>query len=96
MSGDDSADGGSVVLRFVLPRGKNEATCTEELSEAFEKCEDNDMKPAWIGCDDALGLKPTKTVGWWGSGSITKVACVGTHFQFVKTPQMTLLLLEKR
>ena len=63
MSGDDSADDGSVavVLRFVLPRGKNEATCTEELSEAFEKCEDNDMKPAWIGCDDALGLKPTKT-----------------------------------
>ena len=54
MSGDVSEDG-SVVLRFVLPRGKNEATCTEELSEAFEKCEDNDMKPAWIGCDDALG-----------------------------------------
>ena len=60
MSGDVSEDG-SVVLRFVLPRGKNEATCSEELSEAFEKCEDNDMKPAWISSDEALVLEPTKT-----------------------------------
>ena len=60
MSGDVSEDG-SVVLRFVLPRGKNEATCTEELSEAYEKCEDNDMKPEWISCHAALDLTPTKT-----------------------------------
>ena len=64
MSGDVSSEEGSVVLRFVLPRGKNETTCSEELSEAFEKCEDNDMKPAWVSCDDASDLTPTKTVGY--------------------------------
>ena len=61
MSGDVSEDG-SVVLRFVLPRGKNEATCSDELSDAHEKCEENGMKPTWITSDDALDLTPVKTV----------------------------------
>ena len=66
----DSRTEDGVVLRFVLPRGKNEATCSDELSDAHEKCEENDMKPTWITSDDALDLTPIKTVR---SG----VQCVG-------------------
>ena len=50
-----------VSLRFVLPRGKNEATCTDELSDAFEKCQENQMNPRWISSDEASALSPTKT-----------------------------------
>ncbi len=49
-------------LRFVLPRGKTEATCSELLSEAYEKCQEHDIKPAWIGHDEALDLSPVKQV----------------------------------
>lgn len=49
-------------LRFVLPQGKTEATCSELLSEAYEKCRDHDIKPAWINHDDVLDLSPVKQV----------------------------------
>jgi hypothetical protein len=59
---DDSASQDGVVLRFVLPRGKNETTCSDELSDAHDKCEEHEMKPKWIASDDAMELTPTKTV----------------------------------
>ena len=55
-------DDGCVVLRFVLPKGKNETTCSDELLEAFEKCKDNEMGPVWITNGDVMKLEPTKTV----------------------------------
>ena len=66
-----SEDG--VVLRFVLPRGKNEATCSDELSDAHEKCEENGMKPTWITSDDALDLTPVKTV--WNGVQLCRRPC---------------------
>ncbi len=52
----------AVTVRFVLPKGKTEATCSDELSEAFEKSEENLLKPTWISHDDVLQLNPGKTV----------------------------------
>ncbi len=49
-------------LRFVLPRGKTEATCSELLSEAFCKCQDHEIQPTWISHDDVMDLSPVKQV----------------------------------
>ena len=58
MSDQDSS---AVVIRFVLPKGKNEATCSDELSEAFGKCQEQDMNPTWITTNEALAINPGKT-----------------------------------
>ena len=51
-----------LMLRFVLPKGKTEATCSELLSEAFEQCREQEIAPAWICCDEVLKLSPIKQV----------------------------------
>ncbi len=51
---------GAFTLRFVLPPGKTEASCSESLGEAFEKCQEQEMAPKWITHDEVLLLKPVK------------------------------------
>ena len=55
-------EGSSVTIRFVLPKGKNETTCSDELGDAFTLCQDNQMSPEWVSEDDVLELNPGKTV----------------------------------
>ena len=61
MADDPDKSVGTVVIRFVLPKGKNETTCSDELSEAFEKCREQDMNPSWITTNEALDLNCVKT-----------------------------------
>lgn len=57
MSGEDE-----VICRFVLPPGKTETTCSDELVEAFDKCKDHEVNPQWVPSQDVLQLKPSKQV----------------------------------
>lgn len=52
----------SVVLRFVVPKGKTEASCSEELALTFETSAENGLEPQWISHSDTLKLNPKKTV----------------------------------
>ena len=54
-------------MRFVLPKGKTEATCSEALHEAYEKWEaqENVEAPMWISHNDVLKLDPIKQVGFF-------------------------------
>ncbi len=53
----------NVTLRFVIPKGKTEATCSEELAFAFENAQEQELSPKWISHDETLNiLHPVKTV----------------------------------
>lgn len=52
----------NLLVRFVLPKGKTETTCTEDLSYAFDQSQDNGLNPNWIEHDKCLALRPGKTV----------------------------------
>ena len=63
MADNDTTDADcSLSVRFLLPRGKTETTCTEDLSYAFDQAQDNDFNPSWIDEDSCLELNPGKTV----------------------------------
>ena len=53
----------ALMIRFVLPKGKTETTCSEDLGYAFDEAQDQDINPMWIDEDDCLALNPAKTVG---------------------------------
>ena len=53
---------GGVEIFFLMPQGKNEKTCSEILSDAYEQSEDNGLTPSWIAADKVMTKKPTKTV----------------------------------
>ena len=53
---------GGVEIFFLMPQGKNEKTCSEILSDAYEQSQDNGLTPSWIAADKVLTKKPTKTV----------------------------------
>ena len=57
MSEEDDA----IIIRFVLPKGKNESTCSEDLSDAYDQARDIGINPKWIKDDQVLNLIPTKT-----------------------------------
>lgn len=52
----------SVALRFVVPKGKTEASCSEELALTFETSAENGLEPQWISHTNVLKLSPVKTV----------------------------------
>lgn len=54
----------TVSLRFILPKGKTEATCSEGLAFAYESSQENCLNPIWITQDEALKLSPVKTVNF--------------------------------
>ena len=58
---EDEADG-SLLIQFVLPKGKTETTCSEDLSYAFDQAQDNNLNPSWLEEEDCLKLNPGKTV----------------------------------
>ncbi len=58
----DGTDEAAVSLRFVLPKGKTETSCSEALSYAFETSQDNGLSPEWITHDETLQINPVKTV----------------------------------
>jgi hypothetical protein len=58
----EESDEASVCLRFVLPKGKTEMTCSEELAFAFENSQENGLAPIWTTHDDTLNISPVKTV----------------------------------
>ena len=62
---DDSGGSALFTMRFVLPKGKTEATCSEALHEAYEKWEAQESvghAPTWIAHDEVLKLDPVKQV----------------------------------
>ena len=58
----EESEEASVSLRFVLPKNKTEATCSEELAFAYETSQENGLGPKWVTHDDTLNVKPVKTV----------------------------------
>ena len=61
-STEDNGEEISLSIRFVLPRGKTETTCSEDLGYAFDQAQDNGLNPVWIDEEDSLNLNPGKTV----------------------------------
>jgi hypothetical protein len=55
----------------VLPQGKTEATCSEELAFAYSSSEENGLEPKWISSEDVLKLKPVKTVECFCVATVT-------------------------
>ena len=51
-----------LVIRFVLPKGKTETTCSEDLGCAFDQAQDLHLNPNWIDEEDCKALTPAKTV----------------------------------
>ena len=62
MATSDDGEEISLLIRFVLPKGKTETTCTEDLGYAFDQAQDHCMAPTWIDEDDCAALNPAKTV----------------------------------
>ena len=62
-STEDNGEEVSLSIRFVLPRGKTETTCSEDLGYAFDQAQDNGLNPSWIDEEDSLNVNPGKTVG---------------------------------
>lgn len=58
----DDTEEATVALRFILPQGKTEATCSEALAFAFDASQENGLNPKWISFDQTLALNPVKTV----------------------------------
>ena len=61
-SGDEKKKKSAVRVHFLLPKGKSKDTCSDDLEEAFEQCDQNNLNPFWITEDKAFTLKPEKTV----------------------------------
>ena len=72
-STEDNGEEVSLSIRFVLPRGKTETTCSEDLGYAFDQAQDNGLNPSWIDEEDSLNVNPGKTVG-------ILLAFLPTHF----------------
>ena len=51
-----------LVIRFILPKGKTETTCSEDLGYAFDQAQDHDMSPEWMDEEESTSLRPAKTV----------------------------------
>ena len=49
-------------FRFVIPEGLDETSVTDALAEAFSRCREADMGPAWVEESAVLNVSPTKTV----------------------------------
>ncbi|XP_040581730.1 DNA topoisomerase 2-binding protein 1-A [Lepeophtheirus salmonis] len=49
-----------VVIRFVLPPGKNETSCTEDLAFAFDQTQEVGLNPTWIHHNQVLDLRYSK------------------------------------
>ena len=64
-STEDNGEEVSLSIRFVLPRGKTETTCSEDLGYAFDQAQDNGLNPSWIDEEDSLNVNPGKTVSAW-------------------------------
>ena len=63
-SGDEKKKKSAVRVHFLLPKGKSKDTCSDDLEEAFEQCDQNNLNPFWITDDKAFTLKPEKTVSF--------------------------------
>ena len=61
--GDETED---VVVRFVLPSGKTEATCSDDLSNAFDLVQESGMGPQWAKPEEVLEIIPSKKVNRQG------------------------------
>ena len=51
-----------LIIRFILPKGKTETTCSEDLGYAFDQAQDHGLEPTWIDEQDCLSINPGKTV----------------------------------
>ena len=80
----EESDEASVCLRFVLPKGKTEMTCSEELAFAFENSQENGLAPIWTTHDDTLNISPVKTV---------TVKIINTHHFFVMLLESPVTLI---
>ncbi|XP_057320530.1 DNA topoisomerase 2-binding protein 1-A isoform X3 [Microplitis mediator] len=52
----------SLNIYFVIfSKHKSEQNCSDDMWDAFNKCQDNDLLPRWITEDECKIMKPTKT-----------------------------------
>ena len=51
-----------LIIRFILPKGKTETTCSEDLGYAFDQAQDHGLEPTWTDEQDCLSINPGKTV----------------------------------
>ena len=52
----------AVTVHFLLPKGKTEDTCSEDLVDAFDQVKEHKMTPIWIEEDKAFEITPSKSV----------------------------------
>ena len=52
----------TVVVRFVIPKGRTEVTVTEALAQAFDPSKEAGLAPVWVQEQEVLNISPTKTV----------------------------------
>ena len=52
----------AVTVHFLLPKGKTEDTCSEDLVDAFDQVKEHKMTPIWVEEDKALKITPSKSV----------------------------------
>ena len=62
MAAAEDGDEASLLIRFILPKGKTETTCSEDLGYAFDQAQDHDMSPTWMDEKECIGYRPVKTV----------------------------------
>ena len=55
-------DDDQVVVRFVVPEGRTEASVSEALADAFEQSKEAGLSPVWVQEQEILNISPTKTV----------------------------------
>ena len=88
---------GGVEIFFLMPQGKNEKTCSEILSDAYEQSEDNGLTPSWIAADKVMTKKPTKTVRilYFSRKMQIKKKNSGNFVYIQATPSMTSFKLTR-
>ena len=62
-----------LIIRFILPKGKTETTCSEDLGYAFDQAQDHGLEPTWIDEQDCLSINPGKTVRIYHASKATTI-----------------------
>ena len=62
-----------LIIRFILPKGKTETTCSEDLGYAFDQAQDHGLEPTWSDEQDCLSINPGKTVRMYHASKATTI-----------------------
>ena len=79
-----------LIVRFILPKGKTETTCSEDLGYAFDQAQDHGLEPTWSDEQDCLSINPGKTVRIY---HVSKATTIKVEKTTIIIKKLTLLRL---